>query len=198
MVASGDQSRPRGRAQRGRMKLVVAQPHLGDAIKRWRRNDTAKGSGNAITGVVGHYQQHIGCTFGRNDARRPPRLRIHRAGFDHSAEFQCGWRQCFRVWKLRGARRARNAIYLLSVSDSRRRQTQYEGRCELRDSMNETTQAHDGVSLAIHRSPCRWKMMQCSYRKPSRCAIGLWSNTKPGRAEDPAGKQLTGALQVKS
>ena len=54
MVAAGDQRRPRGRAQRGGVKLRVAQSRLGDAIHRRRRDDAAEGARYAVALVVGH------------------------------------------------------------------------------------------------------------------------------------------------
>ena len=44
VVAPGDQRRPRRRAQRGRVEIGVAQPVIGDAVERRRRDHAAEGA----------------------------------------------------------------------------------------------------------------------------------------------------------
>ena len=106
VVATGDQRRPRGRAERGGVELRVAQPRLRDPVQRRRRDDASKGAVDAIALVVGHDEQHVGRALGRHDARRPPRLRILDALLDHAAEFRRRWRQLLPVDRDRGARLA--------------------------------------------------------------------------------------------
>ena len=67
------------------MELRVAQPRLGDAVHRRRRNDAAERAGNAVALVVGHDEQHVGRALGRHDARRPPGLGILGAFLDDDA-----------------------------------------------------------------------------------------------------------------
>src|SRR5262245_56270652 len=58
------------------MKLRIAQPHIGNTVERCVVNDTSKGARNAITSIVGHYQQNVGRVLRRHDLRRPVRLRV--------------------------------------------------------------------------------------------------------------------------
>ena len=74
VVAAGDQRRPRGRAERGRMELRVAQSHFRDAVHGGRRNDAAERAGDAVTLIVRHDQQDVGRTLRRNHRGRPLRL----------------------------------------------------------------------------------------------------------------------------
>src|SRR6478752_7332379 len=53
MIAPGDQGGTRGRAQRGGLKLRVAQPHIGDAIERRRWDDAAECARCGEAHVVG-------------------------------------------------------------------------------------------------------------------------------------------------
>ena len=78
VVAAGDERRPRRRAERGGVELRVAQARIRETIHRRRRDDTAKGSGDAVALIVGHYQQHVGRAPGRHHGRRPAGFGVHR------------------------------------------------------------------------------------------------------------------------
>jgi hypothetical protein len=56
VVAAGDERRPRGRAQRGGMKVGVAQPGVGDPVERRGRYHAAEGAGRGEADVIGHDQ----------------------------------------------------------------------------------------------------------------------------------------------
>ena len=64
VVAAGDQRRARRRAERGGMELRVAQARFREPIHRRRRDDAAKGAGDAVALIVGHDQQHVGRALG--------------------------------------------------------------------------------------------------------------------------------------
>ena len=83
MVASGEQCRSRGRAERGGMELGISKPGLRDPVQRWRWDDTAEGARNAVALVVRHDEQNIGRALGRHDARRPLRLGVLGIHADH-------------------------------------------------------------------------------------------------------------------
>src|ERR1700722_1625270 len=113
MVATGDERRACGGAERGGMKLGVAQSRLGETVHRGRRDDAAERTRNTVALVVGHDKQNVWRTLGRHDARRPPRSRVGGAFLDHAAEFRGQWRKLFPVECSRGAGRTRNVSYLL-------------------------------------------------------------------------------------
>ncbi len=97
MVAAGDERGARRRAERRGVELRVAQPGLGDAVQRRRRNDAAEGARRAEADVVGHDQQHVRRALGRHDARRPPGLRLAGVVLDHAAELRVGRRELLAV-----------------------------------------------------------------------------------------------------
>ena len=74
VVASGDQRRPRRRAERGGMDVGVAQAVVGNAVHRRRRDDAAERARHAETGIVRDDQHDIGRLLWRHDSRRPPWL----------------------------------------------------------------------------------------------------------------------------
>ena len=78
MIATGDQRRPRRRAQRGGMELRVAQPHLRDPVHRRRRDHAAERARNAVTLVIGHDEKDVGRALGRHHLRRPIGLGLRR------------------------------------------------------------------------------------------------------------------------
>ena len=88
VVAPGDQRRARRRAQRRRMELRVAQPRVGDAVERRRRDHAAEGARRAEADVVGHDQQHVGRALGRHHARRPLGLGLGGVEIDLAAELR--------------------------------------------------------------------------------------------------------------
>ncbi len=113
VVASGDQRRPRRRAQRGRVEFGVAQPRLGDAIQRRSGYDATKGAADAISLVVGHDEQNVGRTLGRHNGRWPPRFGFLGILLDHAAEFWLWRRDLIPLDRGRGAGRTRRARDLL-------------------------------------------------------------------------------------
>ena len=86
VVAAGDQRGARRRAQRGRVKVGVAEAVGGDAVERRRRNDAAEGAGDAVAGIVGHDQQNVGCALRWDDACRPVGGRPLRRALDLATE----------------------------------------------------------------------------------------------------------------
>ena len=97
MIASGDQGRAGGRAQRRGMEVGVAQARLGDAVQGRRGDDAAEGAGDAVARVVGHDQQHVGGALGRHHPRRPVGLGSLRRLLDHAAELGRRRRQLLAV-----------------------------------------------------------------------------------------------------
>src|SRR5262249_39487171 len=122
MAAASDQCVARGRAERSRMKLSVAQSHVRDTVKRRCRYDTAESTGYAITGVVGHDQQYIGRTLGRHHFRRPVWLRLRSIEADLPPELRWGRRQIVSIDWGGGVGRAGGARGLL-------RHRRSEGKC---------------------------------------------------------------------
>ena len=115
MVASGNQRRPRRRAECRGVELRVAQPHLRDAIQRRCRNDAAERAGNAVAGIVGHDQQDVGRALGRHDLRRPIGLGVLGAEIDLAAERRRRIGKIAPVDRRRGVRGAGCAGNLLGV-----------------------------------------------------------------------------------
>src|SRR5262249_49803062 len=70
--------------------------------------------------IVGQNEQHIGRAFGRDHARRPPRLRLRRVRLDHAAEFRIGWRKLIARDGRRRVRRTKCPGCLLSVGRNSR------------------------------------------------------------------------------
>ena len=109
MVASGEQCRPRGRAERGGVEMRIPKPRLRNPVERRRWDDTAEGAGNAVALVVGHDQQDVWSPLGRHDAGRPKRLRLFGIEADLAAESRRRRRQVIAVnarggvWRSRGA-----------------------------------------------------------------------------------------------
>ena len=121
MVASGDERRPRRRAERGGVEVRVAQPALGDAIQGRGRDDSAEGPRRAEAVVVGHDQQHVGRALRRHNAGRPPRRRLRGLLLDHPAELRIGRRKLFSVDRGRRAGRSGCALDLLRFGGQRQR-----------------------------------------------------------------------------
>ncbi len=97
VIAAGDESGPRRRAEGRGVNVVVAQAVLGDAVHRWRRNHTAKRTGHAEARVVCNNEQDVGSLLGRHDAWRPPGFGLLSGFLDHAAKIRVGWRQLFAV-----------------------------------------------------------------------------------------------------
>src|ERR1700733_910832 len=97
MVATGDERRARGRAERGGMKVGVAQSCLGDTFDRGRRDDAAKRTRNAVAHVVGHDEQNVWRALRRHDLRRPPGTGVLRAFLDYATELRGQWWKLFSV-----------------------------------------------------------------------------------------------------
>ena len=116
VVASGDQGRTGGRAQRRRVHVGVAQPRRRHAVKCRRGNDATEGRGHAVTRVVGHDEQHIGRALGRHDTRRPPWLGLQRIVLDDAAEGRGGCRQLLAADRHGGAGCTHGAVDLLGRS----------------------------------------------------------------------------------
>src|ERR1051325_1045601 len=70
MVATRDERRPCRRAECSGVELRVTQPRLGDAIHRGRGNNAAEGARYAVTLVIGHDEEHVRGTFGRDHRDR--------------------------------------------------------------------------------------------------------------------------------
>ena len=75
------------------MDVVVPKTGLGDSIHGGRRDDSAKGAGDAVAGVIGDDQQHIGRALRWRDPRCPPGLGLQGAVLDHTTEGQRRSRQ---------------------------------------------------------------------------------------------------------
>src|SRR5512137_212649 len=97
------------------MELGETKAHLGYAIQCRRGDDATEGSGHAITGVIGHDEEYIWGTFGRNDLWRPVWCRVLGAQSDLSTE--CRWRTGKVATIDRGGRicSTRDTIGLLSL-----------------------------------------------------------------------------------
>src|SRR5262245_8083563 len=102
MVAAGNQRRPRGRAQRGGVKLRVTQPRFRDTVHGWRRDDTAKCAAYAITLIIRHDEKDIGRTLGWHYGRRPIRFGIFGIHIDGSAKWRGRRWQVLAVYCRRG------------------------------------------------------------------------------------------------
>ena len=86
MVAAGDDARPRRRAQRRRVHVVVAQP-LGRDPVQVRRPDRAPVAAELTeAGVVEHDEQHVRRTLGGANRRRPGRTRLLSSPADHTGK----------------------------------------------------------------------------------------------------------------
>ena len=106
VVAPSDQRRTRGRAERGRMHVGIAQTHFRNAVQRRGGNDPAKGRWCAIAHVIGENQQHVRRAFGRGDARLPERCRLQRIARDRATE---GHTRCRQLQAVDHAGRGRRA-----------------------------------------------------------------------------------------
>ena len=86
-VAPRHKRRSRRRAKGGGMELRVAQSIRRDAVHGRRWNNTAEGTSYAVALIVGHYEEHVGCSRGRHHAGRPVRLRFGSPFFDNPLKF---------------------------------------------------------------------------------------------------------------
>ena len=121
VIASGEQRRPRRRAQRGRVKVGVAQAVRRDAVERRRRNDPAEGRRRAEADVVGDDEQNIWSAGRRHDARRPRRFRLRGVEIDLAPERLRWRRQITAVDRRRRVRGARLGYGLCAGGKRRRR-----------------------------------------------------------------------------
>src|SRR4051794_19030647 len=113
VIASRDQCGAGGRAKGSRVELGVAQASIRNTVERRSRDDAAKGPTNAVTLIVGHYQQHVGRALWRYDARGPPCLGAVKGLLNHSPE---RWRRCGELisWhRHRGAGTTEDTVDLL-------------------------------------------------------------------------------------
>ncbi len=113
VVAAGDQRGAGRRAERSRVEVGVAQPVVGDAVKRRRRDDAAEGRGRGEADVVGQDEQNVRRALRRHDARRPIGLRLRGVELDLAAELLRRRRQHAAVDRRGRVRRARRAVDLL-------------------------------------------------------------------------------------
>jgi hypothetical protein len=107
---------------------------------------------NTVALVVGHDEKDVGRAFGRNHARRPPRLGILGALFDRFAERHRWRRELLPVDRHSGVGLTGIAADLLRVGGKRGQRT-HHGHAQLQYTKDERTQAHYETSLAIHKSP---------------------------------------------
>src|SRR4249920_3528553 len=97
MVTAGNQRRARRGAERGGMKLDIAQSRLRDAIQRGGWDYATERAADTIALVVRHDEEDVGRALGGHDARRPPSLGIGGGFLDHAAEGQRWRRDLFPV-----------------------------------------------------------------------------------------------------
>ena len=99
VVPSGEQRRPRRRAQRRDVEPVVAHPALGDPGVVRRLDRSAEGARVAEPGVVDEDQQHVRCAVRRRRVADevPVRLRPVERPVDHSLERSAADRQSASV-----------------------------------------------------------------------------------------------------
>src|SRR5262249_23684445 len=76
VVAAADYSCAGGRTERGRVELRIAQSSLSNPIQCWRRDHATESATYAVTLIVCHDQQDVGCTFWWYHPRCPPRRRF--------------------------------------------------------------------------------------------------------------------------
>ena len=109
VVAPGQQRGARGRAERGRVEVRIAQPRLRDPVERRRRDHTAEGARNAVALIVGHHQQDVRSPLRRHHPRRPERRRVLGIEADLAAEPRRCRRQIVPVHARGRIRRSRSA-----------------------------------------------------------------------------------------
>ena len=68
---------------------------------------------DAVALIVGHDQEHVGCTFGWHHCRRPPRFGIGGGILDHSAELRIRRRKLFAAYGHGRVRRTWRSVDLL-------------------------------------------------------------------------------------
>ena len=83
VVAAGEQGRPRGRAERRGVELVVAQSLVGEAVGGRHAHRSAEGARHAEAHVVHEHDEHIRRARGRLDLEARRSLGI--AGVEHRA-----------------------------------------------------------------------------------------------------------------
>ena len=86
MVAPGDQRRARGRAQRRRVEVRVAQAIGSDPVKIGRWNHATEGARSAVAGIVSDDQQYVRGSLGRLDAGGPIGRGLSGVALDLAAE----------------------------------------------------------------------------------------------------------------
>ena len=97
MIAPGNERRARRRAERRGMELRVTETGHRDPVQCRRWDNAAEGARRAEADVVSHDEQHVGRTFGRYHARRPPRFRLRGVLLDQAAEFRVGRRELLSI-----------------------------------------------------------------------------------------------------
>lgn len=95
------------------MEVRVAQAVLRNAVERGRRDHTAEGARNRVTGVVGHDQENVRRALRRNDARGPEGLGLPGRILDYAAKLLRRRRKLIAIDRRRRTRRARIAADLL-------------------------------------------------------------------------------------
>ncbi len=167
VVAAGDERGPRRRAERGGVELGVAQPGVRDAVQRRRGDDSAEGARRAEADVVGHDEKDVGRALRRDDAGRPPGLRLVGVDVDLAAELR-GRRGELPPVDGRGrAGRARHAGDLLGAGREAREQ-QRKGSDERREGRENAHGCSPGIALARGRRA----------RLAERARLG-WTGTVP-------------------
>ena len=167
MIATRDERRTRRRAERRRMKLRVTQSRLRDPVERRSGDNAPKGAWSAEANVIGHNEQHIGCTFGWYHTRCPPRFGLRGVLLYHASEFRV------RSWELPpvngrgGAGRTRRAGDLLGVGRYCRQQ-----RKQGKSGCREQTSILMGPAIRIQA---------CLHLKFSLC----WGGAPLNRSEMP-------------
>ena len=113
MVAAGDERGTGGRAERGGVKVQIAQPVVRNVVQCRRWNHAAESARRGEADVVGHDQQDVGRALGRHNPRRPAGFRLIGVELDLALEFGRWWRQIFCIQCLCSGRRASRARWLL-------------------------------------------------------------------------------------
>ena len=143
VVAAGDQRRARGRAKGRGIEMGVAQPSLCHAVQRRRRDHAAKRAAYAIALIVGHDEEHVGRSLGRDDPRRPPRLRVFGALLDHAAKLRRRWGELTAADRGRRAGLAQHARDYLRLG-------RCSGKCHGNESRRGLRDDADPFQFAVH------------------------------------------------
>ena len=86
VVASGQQARSGGRAQRRRVEVAVPQPAAGEPVERRSGDVRTEATELRIADVVEQHHDHVRRARWRGRQRRPPRCRVLQASADDPLE----------------------------------------------------------------------------------------------------------------